>query len=215
MERPQAANGFESVVPLRFSVVQWIACAVGLDKPDDPVVWESGSALEAAEDHSQATLPPLLRRRVTALGKMAFKAAFDLSALEPARFIFCSRHGEFQRTLSILTTLATGEAVSPAEFSLSVHNALAGLLSIAQHNTGGHTAIAAGADFIKTSTGFSTGGATAEDVAMMRGVAGGRCGVKASGGIRTLADAKRMLEAGANRVGASASVAIVNELRAN
>jgi deoxyribose-phosphate aldolase len=50
---------------------------------------------------------------------------------------------------------------------------------------------------------------------MMRGVAGGRCGVKASGGIRTLADAKRMLEAGANRVGASASVAIVNELRAN
>src|ERR1700677_3515966 len=146
MERPQAANGFESVVPLRFSVVQWIACAVGLDKPDDPVVWGSGSALEAAEDHPQATLPPLLRRRVTALGKMAFKAAFDLSALEPARFIFCSRHGEFQRTLSILTTLATGEAVSPAEFSLSVHNALAGLLSIAQHNTGGHTAIAAGAD---------------------------------------------------------------------
>jgi len=46
-------------------------------------------------------------------------------------------------------------------------------------------------------------------------LAGGRCGVKASGGIRTLADAKRMLEAGANRIGASASVAIVNELRGN
>ena len=48
----------------------------------------------------------------------------------------------------------------------------------------------------------------------MRGVAGGRCGVKASGGIRTLADAKRMLEAGANRIGASASVTIVGELKA-
>lgn len=73
-------------------------------------------------------------------------------------------------------------------------------------------AIAAGADFLKTSTGFSTAGATTDDVALMRGVAGGRCGVKASGGIRTLADARRMLEAGANRIGASASVAILREL---
>ena len=48
---------------------------------------------------------------------------------------------------------------------------------------------------------------------MMRGVAGGRCGVKASGGIRTLADARRMLEAGANRIGTSAGAAIINELK--
>jgi deoxyribose-phosphate aldolase len=51
-------------------------------------------------------------------------------------------------------------------------------------------------------------------VALLRGVAGGRCGVKASGGIRTLADVKTMLEAGANRIGASASVAIVREMGA-
>jgi deoxyribose-phosphate aldolase len=89
------------------------------------------------------------------------------------------------------------------------------LLTVEEKLRASELAIAAGADFIKTSTGFSTGGATPEDVAMMRGVAGGRCGVKASGGIRTLADAKRMLEAGANRIGASASVAIVNELRGN
>ena len=75
-------------------------------------------------------------------------------------------------------------------------------------------AIQAGADFIKTSTGFSSAGATAADVALMRGVAGGRCGVKAAGGIRTLADVRAMLEAGANRIGASASVAIVRELGA-
>ena len=76
-------------------------------------------------------------------------------------------------------------------------------------------AIQAGADFLKTSTGFSTSGATPTDVALLRGVAGGRCGVKASGGIRTLADVRNMLEAGANRVGASASVAIVRELGAD
>ena len=75
-------------------------------------------------------------------------------------------------------------------------------------------ALAAGADFLKTSTGFSTGGATPADVALMRGVAGSRCGVKASGGIRTLADATAMLQGGANRIGASASVAILGELGA-
>jgi deoxyribose-phosphate aldolase len=87
------------------------------------------------------------------------------------------------------------------------------LLTVEEKLRASELAIATGADFIKTSTGFSTHGATAEDVAMMRGVAGGRCGVKASGGIRTLADTKRMLEAGANRIGASASVAIVGELK--
>jgi deoxyribose-phosphate aldolase len=75
-------------------------------------------------------------------------------------------------------------------------------------------AIQAGADFVKTSGGFSAGGATVADVALMRGVAGARCGVKASGGIRTLADVKAMLEAGANRIGTSSSVAIVRELGA-
>ena len=68
---------------------------------------------------------------------------------------------------------------------------------------------AAGAAFVKTSTGFGGGGATAEDVALMRAVVGPDIGVKASGGIRNTADARAMLAAGANRLGASASVAIV------
>ncbi|HEY4050804.1 MAG TPA: deoxyribose-phosphate aldolase [Acidobacteriaceae bacterium] len=86
------------------------------------------------------------------------------------------------------------------------------LLNVEEKLRAAELVIAAGADFLKTSTGFSTGGATVTDVALLRGVAGSRCGVKASGGIRTLADAREMLEAGANRIGASASVAIVNEL---
>ncbi len=67
----------------------------------------------------------------------------------------------------------------------------------------------AGADFVKTSTGFSASGATAHDVALMRGIVGPDMGVKASGGIRTLDDVKTMAAAGASRIGASASVKIV------
>ncbi|WP_416828917.1 deoxyribose-phosphate aldolase [Ectobacillus polymachus] len=72
-------------------------------------------------------------------------------------------------------------------------------------------AMRAGADFVKTSTGFSTGGATVEDVALMRKVVGEQAGVKASGGIRNLADLKAMAEAGANRIGASSGVKIMND----
>ena len=67
-----------------------------------------------------------------------------------------------------------------------------------------------GADFVKTSTGFSTGGATVEDVRLMRETVGPEMGVKASGGVRTYADAVAMIEAGANRLGASSGKAIVD-----
>ena len=68
----------------------------------------------------------------------------------------------------------------------------------------------AGADFVKTSTGFSTGGATVADVTLMRSVVGDRLGVKASGGIHSKEDAEAMIAAGANRLGASAGVKIMN-----
>ncbi len=67
----------------------------------------------------------------------------------------------------------------------------------------------AGADFVKTSTGFAGGGATVEDVALMRETVGPEMGVKASGGVRTTEDARRMIAAGATRIGASASIAII------
>jgi deoxyribose-phosphate aldolase len=89
------------------------------------------------------------------------------------------------------------------------------LLNVEEKLRASELAIAAGVDFLKTSTGFSTGGATPEDVALLRGVAGSRCNVKASGGIRSLADTRAMLEAGANRIGASASVSILRELQKN
>ncbi len=70
-------------------------------------------------------------------------------------------------------------------------------------------AVQAGADFVKTSTGFSTGGATVEDVALMRATVGEKAQVKASGGIRDIEKAKEMIAAGADRLGTSASIAIV------
>lgn len=69
----------------------------------------------------------------------------------------------------------------------------------------------AGADFVKTSTGFSTGGAKAEDVALMRKTVGEEMGVKASGGIHTAEEAQAMLDAGASRLGTSATLAIIGK----
>jgi len=72
----------------------------------------------------------------------------------------------------------------------------------------------AGADFVKTSTGFSTGGATVADIALMRKTVGEKMGVKASGGIYSADDANAMIEAGATRIGTSAGVAIVTGAQA-
>ncbi|RFU65759.1 deoxyribose-phosphate aldolase [Peribacillus glennii] len=75
--------------------------------------------------------------------------------------------------------------------------------------------VKAGSDYVKTSTGFSTGGATAEDVALMRKTVGPDIGVKASGGVRNAEDAQKVIEAGATRIGASAGVSIVKGLTAD
>lgn len=71
--------------------------------------------------------------------------------------------------------------------------------------------VKAGADYVKTSTGFGTGGSTPEDIKLMRDVVGANIGVKASGGVRVTDDAIKVIEAGASRIGASASISIVTE----
>jgi hypothetical protein len=91
-------------------------------------------------------VPLLLRRRVSPIGQAALHAAWALPQVEHARFIFASRHGEFDRTLTMLEQLAAEDGPSPADFSLGVHNALAGLLSVSTQNRRGHIALAAGVD---------------------------------------------------------------------
>jgi deoxyribose-phosphate aldolase len=87
------------------------------------------------------------------------------------------------------------------------------LLTIQEKILSCELSLAAKADFVKTATGF-LGGAAKEDVSLMRGVVGDRAGVKASGGIRTAADAQTMIDSGATRIGTSSGVAIVHELGA-
>lgn len=87
------------------------------------------------------------------------------------------------------------------------------LLNDEEKVSGSLLAKEAGADYVKTSTGFGPGGATVEDVALMRRAVGPAMGVKAAGGIRSYADAEHMVEAGATRIGASAGVRIVSEAR--
>lgn len=89
----------------------------------------------------------------------------------------------------------------------------AALLTDEEKVIGCQLAMVAGADFVKTSTGFGPGGATLEDVALMRRVVGPTMGVKAAGGIRTYEDAQKMIAAGASRIGASASVRIMQEAK--
>jgi deoxyribose-phosphate aldolase len=98
------------------------------------------------------------------------------------------------------------EASAPAQVKVILET---GALDTEQKIAGATVAVLAGAAFVKTSTGFGKGGATAEDVALLRRVVGPALGVKASGGVRTAQDAIQMVQAGANRIGASASVAIV------
>ena len=88
------------------------------------------------------------------------------------------------------------------------------LLTLDEKIAASQMAMVAGADFLKTSTGFAGGGATADDIRLMRGIVGEKLGVKASGGVRTASDAQLMVEAGANRLGTSATASILRELGA-
>jgi deoxyribose-phosphate aldolase len=152
-----------------------------------------------------ASLVSTLRQEAAALLNLG---ARELDMVIPIGQLKSGNHRAVERAIHAAATVAHDHG---ALLKVILETAL---LNVEEKLRGSEIAIQAGADFIKTSTGFASAGATAADVALMRGVAGARAGVKASGGIRTLADVQAMLEAGANRVGASASVAIVRELGA-
>jgi deoxyribose-phosphate aldolase len=152
-----------------------------------------------------ASLVSTLRQEAAALTRLG---ASELDMVIPIGLLKSGNHHAVEHAVHAAATVAHHHG-APLKVILET-----ALLTVEEKIRGAEIAIQAGADFLKTSTGFASGGATAADVALLRGVAGGRCGVKAAGGIRTLADARAMLEAGANRIGASASVAMVRELGA-
>lgn len=152
-----------------------------------------------------ASLVSTLRQEAAALARVGVR---ELDMVIPIGQLKSGNHQAVEHTIRAAASVAHHHG---AILKVILETAL---LSVEEKLRGAELAIHAGADFLKTSTGFASGGATAADVALLRGVAGGRCGVKASGGIRKLADVRTMLEAGANRIGASSSVAIVRELGA-
>ena len=138
---------------VKFAVARQAAWAPGLSDVSDWAAWagaEQPAPIVAAgpgvAEAPVPQLPPLLRRRAGALGKMALQAAFScLGDLESIPAVFCSRHGELVRAVELISALVQGEGVSPTGFGLSVHNASAGLLSIARGERASHFALAAGA----------------------------------------------------------------------
>ena len=199
----QVENLCDEAVRYRFACAMvnpmWVPTAVGLlSGTGVPVGVVIGFPLGAS-------LVSTLRQEAAALLKLG---AHELDMVIPIGQLKSGNHQAVERTIHAVATVAHHHG---ALLKVILETAL---LTVEEKLRGAEIAIQAGADFIKTSTGFASGGATAADVALMRGVAGARAGVKASGGIRTLADVKAMLEAGANRIGASASVTILRELGA-
>jgi deoxyribose-phosphate aldolase len=201
--RVQVENLCDEAIRYRFACVMvnpvWVSMAVNLlSGTGVPVGVVIGFPLGAS-------LVSTLRQEAAALTRIG---ARELDMVIPLGHLKSGNHQSVHHTIQ-----AAADVVHQRGALLKVILETT-LLTVEEKLRASEIAIQAGADFLKTSTGFAGGGATPADVALLRGVAGARCGVKASGGIRTFADARAMLESGANRIGASASVAIVRELGA-
>lgn len=201
--RDQVENLCDEVIRYRFACAMvnpiWASTAVGmLSGTGIPVGVVIGFPLGAS-------LVSTLRQEAAALVRLG---ARELDMVIPIGHLKSGNHHAVDHAIHAAATVAHHQG---ALLKVILETAL---LTVEEKLRGAEIAIQAGADFLKTSTGFAASGATTADVALLRGVAGGRCGVKAAGGIRKLADVRDLLEAGANRIGASASVAIVRELGA-
>ncbi len=132
---------------MNFCVSRCHAWAPGLETPEQWQAWSRGLLQIAESGMPQAkAVPPMLRRRLTRWGRMALETACacaeQVDTATP--ILFSSRHGDTQRTFSLLQNLAVAEPLSPTAFSLSVHNASLGIYTIVQQVTGPSLALAAG-----------------------------------------------------------------------
>lgn len=134
---------------VRFSIAAHSAWAPGLATAEAWAGWAQAPLPERigeGADPVVAAMPPMLRRRAGFLGKMALEVAYRcLDGRSDVPAVFCSRHGEVARAVDLLGELARGEPMSPTGFGLAVHNASAGLFSIARTDRANHMALAAGA----------------------------------------------------------------------
>lgn len=135
---------------VRFSIVKHAAWAPGLETPQQWQAWAQAdlpvAPIAAGGEPGVRMMAPLLRRRAGQLGKMALEVAYAcLGEQRDIPLVFCSRHGEVARAVELLSALVQGEPLSPTAFGMAVHNASAGLFSIARADTAQQVAMAAGA----------------------------------------------------------------------
>lgn len=127
-------------------VRKWVAWVPGIDECAGWGHWSTSLAAGQASQPDIAFIPALVRRRLSPASRLALRVAHDCLGEAPAGSgVFCSRHGECNRTLAIFDSVAAGQAVSPTQFSQSVHNTAAGVFSIERQLQIPFTAIAAGA----------------------------------------------------------------------
>ena len=148
--QPQVPHG------VSFSVERHAMWAPGMEAPGAWTVW---AAAPFTLNHAVASpdaqpdvrpMPPMLRRRAGFLSKMALQVAYHcLDGLRDVPSVFCSRHGDVARAVGLLSDLVQGQPLSPTSFGLAVHNASAGLLSIARQDVANHLAIAAGTSTVE------------------------------------------------------------------
>jgi hypothetical protein len=129
-----------------FSIARHAAWAPGVTSPERWQAWAREPwPCDGAGEPKVAAMPAMLRRRAGLLGRMALEVAYEcLDGRTGVPTVFCSRHGEVGRAVELLDDLARGEPLSPTAFGLAVHNASAGLFSIARADRANHVALAAG-----------------------------------------------------------------------
>ncbi|MEW9898197.1 beta-ketoacyl synthase chain length factor [Chitinivorax sp. PXF-14] len=133
---------------MKFSVAGFAAWAPGIESDADWQAWTRGElAIGCDGEPALAQMPAMLRRRAGRLSRMACDVAYRvLDGRVGVPTIFCSRHGETERSIELLAALAQGEPLSPTTFGLSVHNASGGLFSIARKDQANCIALAAGSE---------------------------------------------------------------------
>lgn len=136
---------------LSFSIAAHSAWAPGIETPEAWLAWaKQPYAITGENEPGVKQMPPMLRRRAGVLGKMALEVAYQcLGERNNVPVVFCSRHGEVVRAYELLSDLANDVALSPTAFGLAVHNASAGLFSIARTDQANHLALAAGGSTVE------------------------------------------------------------------
>jgi Beta-ketoacyl synthase, N-terminal domain len=129
-----------------FSILGHAAWAPGVASGEEWAAWAADPVpLPAEGEPGVRAMPPMLRRRLGQLGKMALEVAYAAAGGRTGiPTVFCSRHGETARAIALLNDMAAGVPLSPTAFGMSVHNANAGLFSIARGDRANHIALAAG-----------------------------------------------------------------------